>query len=208
MKPRTVVRWMATLKRTVIRILERMQGTHLYRFFSHRGGMNIRIKAASDVEWAAVDANLIPGHSDSFPGGNRGVSNFIALKRDHIVGHVQLVRKPGDASSVPEYWLFNLAVRIRHRRKGIGEALTRQVIASSQREEATDLRLLVFENNLPAVQLYQSLGFELKNDPGLEPRLARDKEVFGSRRILMIKSLPPTSSDLSRRDLSGGEDNR
>ena len=54
------------------------------------------------------------------------------------------------------------------------------------------LDLLVFNNNIPAIQLYRKLGFTMHLIPELEPQLAVEAVDTGRRRVVMRKLLDGT----------------
>jgi ribosomal protein S18 acetylase RimI-like enzyme len=73
---------------------------------------------------------------------------------------------------------------------GVGEALARRVIRQAKAEEAQELFLAVFEDSLPAMNLYRKLGFERVVLPGLEEELIAEGQREGRRRVTMRKVLP------------------
>lgn len=60
-----------------------------------------------------------------------------------------------------EVQISNIAVHPDFRRKGIGEAVMRQVLAQVEREGAKFVSLEVRPSNFAAANLYQKLGFEI-----------------------------------------------
>ncbi len=58
-----------------------------------------------------------------------------------------------------EMHILNLAVRKRHRRKGVGEALVREALQRAMGGGAKSATLEVREKNMPAIALYEKLGF-------------------------------------------------
>jgi len=59
-----------------------------------------------------------------------------------------------------EIHLLNVAVDPAERRHGFGRALAREVIAYAERHNCVKILLEVRKGNVPAIRLYESLGFE------------------------------------------------
>ena len=167
----------------------RIQDRSLYRRFAEALRPKIQIKKASEKDWKAFYYLMNPGQDDPPPQDSSGAINFVAKKKDAIVGFVQLVRRPESEGIHAGYWLFSLVVRLRHRGMGIGEALSRKVIAEATQEGAEKLKLFVFEDSRPAVQLYKKLGFEEVIIPELVPKLEEETKQLGRKRIVMEKLL-------------------
>lgn len=55
--------------------------------------------------------------------------------------------------------LLNISIAKRYQRQGFGRQLLQQVVALSQSKQCKDLFLEVRESNLPAIALYESMGF-------------------------------------------------
>ena len=68
-----------------------------------------------------------------------------------------------------------------------GMYFMRSDMQKAKEEGASDLSLLVFENNYEAIRLYKKLGFKIKLIPALKEQLEKDKLVYG-RRIVLNKS--------------------
>lgn len=113
------------------------------------------------------------------------VTHFVAHRKDKIVGLVQLVRRDERDPRFSGYWLFGLYVWPWFRGIGIGELLSRRVMDQARNEGVRGLSLVVFEDNRPALRMYEKLGFERITIPGLEEELATDKTVCGKRRVVM-----------------------
>ena len=78
---------------------------------------------------------------------------LVAVSDDAVVGYV------GSQSVLGEADMMNLAVLPDHRGQGIGEALVRKLIARLAEREIHCLTLEVRVSNLPAIRLYEKLGF-------------------------------------------------
>jgi len=83
---------------------------------------------------------------------------FVAEAPDGIVGRLSVGRDPHPASAhVAD---LGLMVAKSHRRLGIGRALLEQAVEWARQAGVTKLELHVFPNNLPALRLYETFGFE------------------------------------------------
>src|SRR5262249_22634350 len=84
---------------------------------------------------------------------------FLAEAGDTLVGKVELVLAPASVGSQVGY-IKRVVVHPDYRGQGIARRLMQAVIAFSREEHLSFLDLHVFEQNLPAIRLYESLGFE------------------------------------------------
>jgi putative acetyltransferase len=83
---------------------------------------------------------------------------LVAVDHDRVVGRLSLARDPHPASAhVAD---LGLMVAASHRRQGIGRALLEAAVAWARRAGVSKLELHVFPWNEPAIQLYESFGFE------------------------------------------------
>ena len=83
---------------------------------------------------------------------------FVAEAPDGIVGRLSLARDTHPGS--PHVADLGLMVAAGHRRQGIGRALLEQAVAWAREVEIRKLELHVFPHNEPAIELYESFGFE------------------------------------------------
>ncbi len=77
-------------------------------------------------------------------------------------------------------WIGGLGVAAPHRGKGLGEALMREVIEVARTRGLRELWLEVLTPNVPAIALYEKLGFDIVRDVEvwtLERRVARKHDV-------------------------------
>jgi ribosomal protein S18 acetylase RimI-like enzyme len=84
---------------------------------------------------------------------------FLALVETTLVGKAELVLAPASVASLVGY-IKRVVVHPDYRGHGIARRLMQAVIAFSHEEHLSFLDLHVFEQNLPAIRLYESLGFE------------------------------------------------
>jgi ribosomal-protein-alanine N-acetyltransferase len=79
--------------------------------------------------------------------------------------------------------VISIAVLPNHQQKGIGYALMREATQAMVNYKAKECYLEVRESNLPAVELYKKLGFEIA-------RTARNYYANGEDAFVMSRQLP------------------
>lgn len=85
----------------------------------------------------------------------------VAMDGDRLAGYV------GSQSVMGWADMMNLAVAPDYRQKGIGERLVNELILRLKTQQVTCLTLEVRVSNLPAIRLYEKLGFaEVGRRPG------------------------------------------
>ncbi len=170
--------------------LRRLQSIPLYRRIGQRIAPGMTLREATDADRLAVhrwfDPNGNPTHA-LHPHPN--VTEWVAEYHSQLAGFVQLVRHPPDHYPYVGNWLFALHVKSIRRGLGIGQALSEAVIERSRAEGAPTLDLLVYEDNLRAIDLYRKLGFVMYTNPDLEARLDPERASSGRRRVAMRKRL-------------------
>jgi len=82
---------------------------------------------------------------------------YVYLDGERIVGNVTLV--PYQKSGKWIYLICNVAVHPEYRRRGIGRFMTEQGMAHIRQQKAQAAWLQVRQDNLPAIHLYETLGF-------------------------------------------------
>lgn len=78
---------------------------------------------------------------------------FVALEEERVVGYVGSQTVLGAAD------MMNLAVHPNYRRLGVGRGLVNALVTALSQNGAFCLLLEVRESNLPAIKLYEELGF-------------------------------------------------
>ena len=78
---------------------------------------------------------------------------LVALENGAVVGYI------GSQSVLGESDMMNVAVHPDHRRKGIAEALVNTLSADLKARDNVCLTLEVRASNVPAIALYEKLGF-------------------------------------------------
>lgn len=172
-------------------LLRRVQSIALYRVVGRTlGHYRLTLREATDTDKLAVHQWFNPKNDlASALHRNPHVTDLVAYSYGHLAGFVQLVRYSPQHSPYTGYWLFSLAVKSQYKGTGIGEQLTREVISKARSENQKTLHLLVYNNNIPAMQLYRKLGFTLHLIEELEPQLIAEGADSGRRRVVMRKLL-------------------
>ena len=171
--------------------MRQVQGLELYRRIGRLvAAQGVTIREATDADKLKVQRWLNP-NGDPPQASHRDpcATDLVARCLGKLAGFAQLVRHPPEHFPYVGYWLFSLYAKSFWRGTGIGEKLSREVIARASAEGARTLELLVFNDNVPAIQLYRKLGFEMHTIVELEPRLASEGAPSGRRRVVMRKRL-------------------
>ena len=79
---------------------------------------------------------------------------FVAITQDEVLGYI------GANNILGEVYIDNVAVFLKHRGVGIGEALLRHLINVSKSENCDLITLEVRVSNVTARNLYEKLGFK------------------------------------------------
>jgi len=166
----------------------RLQNKSIYRSFGRWLSPKVTLREARDSDLMDVHQWLNFGKAFE-PQHFSNLTEWVALYRDQIVGFVQLIRYPFDYELYKGFWLFNLNVKAIKRGMGIGTALTRAVIDRARAEGAPAIDLLVFEDNVPAINLYRKMGFLPHIIPTLESSLELELQRYGRRRLVMRRVL-------------------
>ncbi|GAA0606188.1 GNAT family N-acetyltransferase [Streptomyces crystallinus] len=99
-------------------------------------------------------------HRDLLPEGlaTPGTHLEVLVSAGAVVGHVWVARQQTDAG--PVAYVYDVAVAQEHRGRGHGRALMLLAERAALADGLTTLALHVFTDNIPAVRLYESLGYE------------------------------------------------
>ena len=89
------------------------------------------------------------------PEFHEALRGFVWVEEGRVVGNVNVNQ------AFPHYWLIsNVAVRPAWRRRGIARQLVRAALEEVRRQGGGAVALQVRADNLPALRLYQSFGFQ------------------------------------------------
>ncbi len=92
---------------------------------------------------------------------------LVAVEGDAVLGYV------GSQTVPPETDMMNVAVSPDHRREGIAERLVNALVTELKGIGSTSLALEVRASNVPAIRLYEKLGF---------PEVGRRKNYYRNPR--------------------------
>lgn len=197
----------AALRIGAIRVLLWLQGQKGYRALIRRllGG-RIQYRPATQADAAAL--------SRLYGGANS--PNEMALMIDHMTGPGYILvavlvnrvigRRLAGAATVRTFpptadsffhqgwWIFGLQVRARYRRLGIGQDLIRACLDKAREAGEEQVCLFVYEDNIPAIRLYEKLGFCRSTIPGLSEALAQEMQAGGRPRLVLTRHLDPTEA--------------
>jgi signal peptidase len=166
-----------------------LQGMPVYRRAAVLFRPSIEIGEAVEEDVRKVHAWLNPNQPELPTSPDISCTCFVAKRDSRVVGSVELVRRPEKYHPYDGYWLSSLRVRTAYRGMGIGEELSRSVMAKGREERAEVLSLMVSEDNHQAIKLYQKLGFQLKVIPTLEELFEKERHTLGYRNVIMYVSL-------------------
>ncbi|MFO7626828.1 MAG: GNAT family N-acetyltransferase [Candidatus Fermentibacteraceae bacterium] len=128
----------------------------------------MRIRAMSSRDhgelirlWSSFPGNAITGADsrdefDAFLTKN-GSFCFTACEQDAVVGSVMA------GSDGRRGYVYHLAVKTDHQRKGLGGALMRRVEDALSKAGLEKIHLFIFSDN-PAVAFYEKSGWHVRND--------------------------------------------
>ncbi len=146
----------------------------------------------SDLEWVMrINRECLPENYTTYFFMNlykRYPETFVVAEIDNeVVGYIMCRIETG----LPSFKLLgitrkghviSIAVMSRHQQKGIGYALMREATQAMVNYNAKECYLEVRESNLPAVQLYKKLGFDIV-------RTVKNYYADGENAFLMAKRL-------------------
>jgi ribosomal protein S18 acetylase RimI-like enzyme len=119
--------------------------------------------ALRELRWMARLSPFVWWWSQADPSFQDAFNGFVweapspTRRAWQIVGNVSLNRAPG---SRQRYIICNIVVQDAYQRRGIGRRLTEAAVAEAKELGAEGVVLQVFQDNLPALRLYTSLGFQ------------------------------------------------
>ena len=160
-----------------------------YRTIARHMAPRFSVLEANENDLFTVHRMLSPFALSQKQPQNPNVTNWVARRKNRVIGFVQYVYHPEAHYPWVGHWLFSLHVRAQYRGLGLGETLTRCVIDQAVEKGALALFLAVNEDNRRAIRLYGKLGFEQSTLQALEPLFREEKQRSGRRRIVMRRPL-------------------
>lgn len=166
------------------RLLPHIQGFGVYRTLAKR-----LIKEEILYQWESSE----------------GSGKCLLVKRsDKIIGRTTINNFLKTNSQYHGWWIFGMWVNWRYRGLGVGRRLTEMLCEFAAKWGASEVKLLVFKDNKPAVNLYRKLGFNQISIPQIDEELREEAKKTRRQRIIMKKDL--LSSGVIRRSEGSGLD--
>jgi ribosomal protein S18 acetylase RimI-like enzyme len=178
----------ARARKTFRAFIANVQRTSLYRLASSHKRHGVEIVEASDVDLAKVhsafDLEVDPSSTD-----DHDTVNYVAKKGAVVVGFAQLVR-PSDGETLDNgYYLFSLNVRPFYRGLGIGQDLTRKVMARAKADGARELSVITKEDNRTALGLFHKLGFRVRRTQASNEKGEKKTPSQRRKKLILAKTL-------------------
>ena len=148
--------------------------------------MQIRKGTETDIEEVAALYDAVNDYLEShtnYPGWRRGVyptredaaqgiaenNLFVAEAEGQIAGTFILRHRPEEAYALADWGnqldyseilvLYTFAVHPQFLHQGIGKKMLEFILSYAAEEKNQEVRLDVYENNMPAIRLYEQMGF-------------------------------------------------
>ena len=198
-------------------ILVKLQSLKLYGFLAKKMMKeNIHYKIATPSDAHSVSLFYMHGeqhksenYTDTLKEQLKNPENsgywFVAKQKDMVIGGVTLTKFQESNYPYEGWWLFGMKVKLRYRRMGIGEKLTKMAADVAAKHGATEIRLLVFEDAKPANNLYRKSGFRRISIPELNRQLEKEAQENSRRRIIFLKDVK-SMQDQNKTTLINGHD--
>jgi len=151
------------LRRFLAWLLERIQGLRFYCWF-------VRKISPTDIQYMSEAMDSLS-------------RRFWAQADSKVIAEATLYYFEPGAEQPCGWWLFGLLVGWRYRRLGVGKNLVSRASGYIKEKGAEVLSAFVFEDNIRAIDFYQSLGFSKQE---ASPR-QDETNLFGREKIVMSK---------------------
>jgi len=161
----------------------------IYREVARRFSPDFIVCEASEEDLRKIGDWLYPNEPEEMLDENPNATIFVARRGSEVVGLIDLVRFSQENYPYVGYWIFGLMVKRRYRGMRLGEALCQASIDRARREGAPEILGEVRRDNYISIRLLRKLGFEMKEIPELEEILEKKRMRFGTRILIMSKSL-------------------
>lgn len=124
---------------------------------------------AQNVNYPGWRRDVYPIRQNAEDGFNEQAL-YVVLEDERIVGTFILRHRPepaynevdwkNDFSYEEIYVIYTLAVHLSYLKHHIGDIIMEYIISLAEKEKMKAIRLDVYENNVPAIGLYEKHGFE------------------------------------------------
>ena len=115
--------------------------------------------------------------------------HLLARRGGKIIGRATVNNLLKMNSHYHGWWIFGMWVAWQYRGLGVASRLTEMLCQFARKEEAFDVKLLVFEDSKPALNLYKKLGFYQTHIPQIDKELREETRKTGRQRIIMKRDL-------------------
>jgi ribosomal protein S18 acetylase RimI-like enzyme len=181
-------------------LLQRLQSLRFYRAAARRlAGRRVTYRPALPTD--SPDLARLYGNPPIIQTNDYPIAHLadqgtmlLACLGEQVAGAITLRRFPPTATHYPDWWLFDLQVRLRYRGLGLGQGLVLAALAEAAARGAARVHLLVFAAQTPAIHLYEKLGFRLSTIPGLSEVLAQEAAAGARPRLIMTCDLDPSTT--------------
>lgn len=184
-------------------VLEKVQSPKLYRSAARKIiKKNIQYQIASSRDSASLrrlynyadekslEMRKITTGSQEQPGNPVSSDYWIIAKwKNKMVGGVNVVNSQDREYPYAGWWIYGMKVDWRYRGLGIGDKLLRMATETAIKGRASEIRLLVFKDSKPALNLYKKMGFQFQSIPALDKQLDEEAKKTGRREVLLVKTL-------------------
>lgn len=138
---------------------------------TQRDNVTVRRGELADSEKIAEIEKVCFAHPWTREGIEEGFDNFthyfVAETQGEILGYCGIQCLSGEG------YITNVATLPTHRGRGIASAIIRGLLTFSRQEALEFVTLEVRESNIPAIKLYEKMGFQIV---GKRPRFYRDPQ--------------------------------
>ena len=112
-----------------------------------------------------------------------------AKRKDKIVVGVNLLEFEEGEGSYAGWWIFGMKVNWRYRGLGIREKLLTRAEEIAEKKKAQEIKLLVFQDATPAINLYRKMGYRRISIPELDKQLDEEAKKTLRRRMILAKDI-------------------
>jgi len=149
------------------RLVRRIQGFKAYRSLTKR-----LVRGEILYQW------------ESSQGSTKAL---LAKRNNRVIGKTTIILEPN--SQYHGWWIFGVGVDWRYRGLGVGSQLTEMLCEFAGEQGASEVKLLVFKDSKPALNLYRKLGFYRFSIPQIDKELREEAKKTRRQRIIMKKDL-------------------
>lgn len=181
-------------------ILEKLQNLNIYKILARKiinKNVSYQITPSNNTysflqSYRLENRQRLKNQADNSSYGHKNYEDFdcriAARRKNKIIGDVTIADFPERHFPFEGWWLFDLHVNWKYRGMGIGEKLITMATKIANENNASEIKLLTFEDAMPAKNLYQKLGFRQIFIPELNKQLEEETKRSPRRRIILAKN--------------------